>query len=123
MFRLLSVKACLVKPSGCGEDGRPCAETSPVHRQPIPSGIVILCRRRPKRETGRKGERCAKTPEGRGQAGKQKGNAARGEENMRGGAGKMGRQASGLPPRARHAGAGKGCRGREKSDALRGVVI
>ena len=40
-----------------------------------------------------------------------------------GGAGKMGRQASGLPPRARHAGAGKGCHGREKSDALRGVVI
>ena len=47
----------------------------------------------------------------------------RGVRKTRGGAGKMGRQASGLPPRARHAGAGKGCRGREKSDALRGVVI
>ena len=47
----------------------------------------------------------------------------RGVKKTCGGAGKMGRQDSGLPPRARHAGAGKGCRGREKSDALRGVVI
>ena len=47
----------------------------------------------------------------------------RGVKKTCGGAGKMGRQASGLPPRARHAGAGKGRRGREKSDALRGVVI